>query len=159
MLSAALAEAVRSNGAAGIHHAAAHLVTGRPLDRQRLAGQRGLVQHGRAAGQRPVHGNELAWSDQQPVTGQDLVELDGRPGHRPGSAARGSRCPREQRVQVAPGPAGGPGLERPPAGQHHGDHGGGKQLADRHRADDREQRDASTPRRRWRRLSIISHSA
>ena len=83
----------------------------RPLDRERLAGEGRLVEHGGAVGDQTVDGNDLARLDQQQVTGPDRPTVGGRqltvrvPVDDPWG-------PLEQGLQVVAGPARGPGLER-----------------------------------------------
>ena len=92
---------------ARVDHPAAHRVARRALDRKRLPGERGLIQHRRAASHRAVDGNHVTGGDHQQVTGPD--QLQGNRLERFAAvAARGSSAP----VRAAFEGPGGPG--RPP---------------------------------------------
>ena len=75
----ALVGAVRGQhveGVADIGRAAEHGVAGLEPDRQRLAGERRLIEHRHALGHRAVHRHHIAAAHQQPVAGHDELERD-----------------------------------------------------------------------------------
>ena len=97
--------------------AAAQRVTPGVLDRQRLPGERGFIQHGGIGGQRAVHGDDVARRDEQQVTGHDLVQGHGLQRSVP-VAPGGARRPGQQGAQVVPRagrPPSPPGRARWPA--------------------------------------------
>ena len=98
MDSAAAAVATQVDRLPRVDHAAADVVAGDPLDRQRLTGQRGLVQHG--GGQQPaVDRDDLSGADQQPVTDDDVVDRDLDDAALDAAAGR-ARGPLDQHVGV-----------------------------------------------------------
>ena len=133
------AAARRSNGPPAF---TVPLAPGRPapFGRPGLAGQRGLVQDGDARGHYAVHGNHVAGRHEQHVAGRDLASgtvFQRSPRYRRAvRGARSSSALRSCRARTRR-----PRLQGPPAGQHDADHRGRQQLADGHRAGQREQRD------------------
>jgi hypothetical protein len=122
-----------------VDHAAADGVSGHPLDRQWLTGQRGLVQRG--GGAKPsVDRDDLARAHEQEVADDDVVH-----GDLDDPVLESAPCrtggPLDQKAQLTACPRGSSGLEELPAGEHHGDHGARERLVDHDGAGQGEDRD------------------
>ena len=109
-------------------------------DRQRLAGQRRLIDDALLALDHPVHRHDLTGTHDQTVAGHDHLDrhLDEAvaPPHQ-----RISGRPLDQHGQLARRPPVSPLLERVPAGQHQRHHRARQVLAQRKRPGHRHQRD------------------
>ena len=114
-------------------------------DRQRLAGQRARVDDGLRARRRAVDGDDLAGAHDHDVARPDLVDRDlldavADPqlrdlggALRPARSARAARAARRSSSSACA------------AGEHQPDHRAGELLAERERADHRDQRDRVDP--------------
>ena len=120
--------------------AAADLLPGRAPRRQRLAGQRRLVEHGAPARERAVDGHDLAGEHHQEVAGQHLARrhVDEPPALAP-VCRRG--CALRERGQLTSRTAKGVLVEQLAAGQHQRHDETGRELAERQGTGDREQSD------------------
>ena len=116
-------------GLADIGRAAQCRLADPELHRQRLAGERRLVEHRHALGHGAVHRHHVALAHQQPVAGQNQVE---RHLLQPAVAVphRRARHPRQQGRHFAARRPLGEALQVLAAGIHQGDDGRGELLAD-----------------------------
>ena len=132
--------ASRSNGPPAFTAPLADRFADRSLDRQRLAGDRAVVDDRRARVNGAVHRDHLAWLHEQQVTDGDLIQRRIRELG-PDVSVRGLRRATQQQVQIPFSPTGRPRLEAAPGRQHHRDHGAGEVLAHHECAEQREQGD------------------
>ena len=131
-------------GVADIGRAAQHRLAAALLHRQRLAGERRLVEHRHPFDHRAVDRHHVALADQQPVAGHNEIERDLLEPAVPvphGAA----RHPRQQGGHLAPGGPLGIALQVLAAGIHQGDDGRGQALADQERPAHREGGDDVEP--------------
>lgn len=129
---------------AGRDAARAHRVPGPPGDRERLAGERGLVDDGGGVFDDAVHGHDVAGTHDHAIArGQrgdaDLLDV------LVAAAVGDPWCAVEQRGQIAPGSPARCCLQLVASGQHQRDHRAGELLAQRQRAGHRQQRDDVDP--------------
>ena len=125
---------------AGIGRSAHHRLAIRTPRRQRLAGERRLVEHRHTVGDVAVGRHDFAAADQHPVARHDLLDRRLRKSLRP--VAHGAlRRPLEERRHLAPGASGGVALEELAAGIHQRDHHAGQRLAEEEGARHRQKGD------------------
>jgi hypothetical protein len=134
VLSPAVAVARSSNVSPALTGAAGRGLAGPSIDRNGLARQRRLVDHGPQAADRPVDRNDLARAHDDDIANCDV--LDRYLLHAAsGPAMRHPRCPVGERPKVALGAGDRVILEHSAAGIHHGDDGAGEALPKRERGD------------------------
>ena len=106
-------------------------------DRERLTGQRGLVEHGAPARERAVDGHDLAREHAQRVARCDLARRDvEKPAVPPTVGDR--RCTSGERRDLAAGAPERALVEQLPTREHERDDETGLVLTERQRAGDRE---------------------
>jgi hypothetical protein len=127
-----------------IHCAASREFARLAAHRNRLSGDRGLVQHGDRTRDHAVHRHDLASAHQDRVADSDLIDrhvLDVRLGSAMGDFWRAI----DQRSQVSLGASDGEILQNIAAGVHDRDDDPGEVLAERKRAGHRHKGDGVDP--------------
>ena len=134
------AERAQLEGGACGRRAAADVAAAMDRDRQRLAGQRRLVDDRLVALDHPVDRHHLARAHEHDVVGGDLVD---RHLHELIAAAKSAdaRGPLDQRRQLTPRPPVRRLLQRVPAREHQRNHSARQVLAESERARHRDERD------------------
>ena len=127
-------------GVAGVRRPGADMPVAGDRDGQRLSRQRRLVDDGLVADDRAVGRDDVPGPHRHDVAGLELLDPD-LLHHAVDVPVCDARGPLDEEAELAPGPAGGPGLERRAAGHHQGDDGGGEELAEREGPDDRHEGD------------------
>jgi hypothetical protein len=126
--------------AARIGAAAHHRHSGMERDGQRLAAEGARVHDGLAADDGAVDGNDLSRADEHRVTGLHAVDGDLLERAIDPQLGDARRPLHEERELAARAPGGG-GLQGGAAGEHQADERAGELLAERQRADHRDERD------------------
>ena len=125
---------------ASVHGTAPHGLADRSLDRQRLAGDRAVVDDRDACMNGAVHRDHLARLHEQQVTDGHLIQRRIRELG-PDVSVSDLRRTTQQHVQIPFSPTRRPRLEAAPSRQHHRDHGAREVLAHHECAEQREQGD------------------
>ena len=112
----------------GVERAAADRYPSAPLDGEGLTGQSGLIDDRGPLGDHAIGGQDLPWEDGEQVTDRDLGQPDVMQATSCAPVNYLGRSLDQGRQAAAGSPIGG-SLEGPAAGQHHGHHSAGQQLA------------------------------
>jgi len=126
-------------GRPGVGRAAAHAVAALASDESGFAGERRLIEHGRFRRDHAINGQDVAVLYQQGVPADHIGGGD-RLDRTVPQAVGNPRRALEQRREFAFGPAAGVLLERLARRQHQADDRAREVLAERERADNRQQR-------------------
>ena len=144
MLSPAVASGPNLEGLPGVDRAAPRRLALPPCDRDRLAGQRRLIDHGARTQNDPVDGDHLAGAHENDVAYSHLFNWN--VGNRRILTTMGNSWSAiDQRLQVPLGPGDGEVLQDIAARIHHGDNDPGEVLAKSQSGRHRDESDGIDP--------------